>query len=114
MSPKEYLKRSNSSPKSPRLEGTARDPQGSIIVKDYNNCEWMRNLQNEDIQDPSSQLGKTFRRRFRVPFPLFQKLMDLAMDIGFKKQPVGSTGKNSIYYSTLRCAFYPNRLLKLI
>lgn len=35
-------------------------------------------LQNENVKDPSSKEGKDFRKRFRVPFPVFWKLVIIA------------------------------------
>ena len=37
-------------------------------------------LQDENIKDPSTREGKDFRRRFRVPFPVFCKLVIIAED----------------------------------
>ncbi len=38
---------------------------------DYANSAWARTIGDEAIMDPLSDEGRLFRRRFRVPFPIF-------------------------------------------
>jgi hypothetical protein len=40
----------------------------------FNETPWGRDLRNDKIQDPLSPIGKRFRRRFRLPYPLFLSL----------------------------------------
>jgi hypothetical protein len=40
----------------------------------FSETNWGRDLRNEAIQDPRSSLGKSFRRRFRISYPLFLSL----------------------------------------
>lgn len=47
---------------------------------DYWESPWGRMLQDENVKDPSTREGKDFRRRFRVPFPVFCKLVMIAED----------------------------------
>jgi hypothetical protein len=37
--------------------------------------EWARLLNNANISDPKSWAGRTFRRRFRVPYPLYRDVL---------------------------------------
>lgn len=41
---------------------------------DYWDSTWGRMLRDDNTKDPSSREGKDFRKRFRVPFPVFCKL----------------------------------------
>ena len=42
--------------------------------------------------DPTSHVGKKFRLRFRVPFPVFRKLLDMTQELGFELRPKSSAG----------------------
>jgi hypothetical protein len=46
----------------------------SQCTTNFSETPWGRDLRNDKIQDPRSAVGKRFRRRFRVPFPLFLSL----------------------------------------
>lgn len=46
--------------------------------KDYAKSEWAVLLQCEDLGDPASKAAKAFRRRFRIPYPFFLELVNLA------------------------------------
>ena len=46
---------------------------------------WGQMLRNETINDPNSFLGKKFRRRFRLPYALFQKVTALCIEKGIFK-----------------------------
>ena len=41
----------------------------------YWETKWGQMLLNPLIKDPASKLAKKFRRRFRVPYPLFSELL---------------------------------------
>jgi hypothetical protein len=43
---------------------------------DYEAAPWGILLQNSDIGDPLTQVGKRFRRRFRIPNPLFRQIVE--------------------------------------
>ena len=43
----------------------------SKTVEDYEDSAWARFLRRPDIKDPGTKDGKLFRRRFRVPCPVF-------------------------------------------
>ena len=47
-------------------------------IFDYWNSPWGLMLKDENVKDPSSREGIDFRRRFRVPFPVFCKLVTIA------------------------------------
>ena len=42
---------------------------------------WLIDLSNPNIRDPSKREGKEFRRKFRVPYPVFQDILVLTKDI---------------------------------
>jgi hypothetical protein len=46
----------------------------SSCTTNFSETPWGRDLRNDKIQDPRSAVGKRFRRRFRIPFPLFLSL----------------------------------------
>jgi hypothetical protein len=46
----------------------------SSCTTNFAETPWGRDLRNDRIQDPRSPIGKRFRRRFRVPYPLFLSL----------------------------------------
>jgi hypothetical protein len=41
----------------------------------YSESAWGRMLRNPNIKDPTTVAGKLFRRRFRVPYPLFEDIL---------------------------------------
>lgn len=46
----------------------------------YTQSCWYLMLQEPTISDPDSRIGKLFRRRFRVPYSIFQRLVGFATD----------------------------------
>jgi hypothetical protein len=42
---------------------------------DFKNTKWGKMLANNDLNNPRSKLSKLFRRRFRVPYPVFLRLV---------------------------------------
>ena len=38
---------------------------------DYSKAPWLIMLEDLRINDPTTKQGKTFRRRFRIPYPMF-------------------------------------------
>ena len=61
---------------------------------DYDQSTWAIFMRDPDIRDPTSAAGKLFRRRFRVPYPLYQRLYQMCLEIGFeeKKDAAGRPG----------------------
>lgn len=51
---------------------------------------------NDEVKDPFSSKGRLFRNRFRVPFSLFLKLVEMAEELGFEKRPKDCCGRSSI------------------
>ena len=47
---------------------------------DYTKTNWGKMIRNPLVKDPNSRFGKLFRRRFRVPFQLFEFLVQLCTD----------------------------------
>jgi hypothetical protein len=41
----------------------------------FNETNWGKMLNNPETQDPNSTEGKKFRRRFRIPYPLFKECL---------------------------------------
>jgi hypothetical protein len=44
-------------------------------VEQYNESAWGRLLRDPSVRNPLSVKGKLFRRRFRVPFPVFEEIL---------------------------------------
>lgn len=53
-----------------RVRGKQHVPSFSWI-----NSQWMKMLNNPEVGDTSSRVGKLFRRRFRVPYTLFKNVL---------------------------------------
>ena len=45
---------------------------------------------------PRSHRGRLFRRRFRVPFPIFEQLMEMAQEMGFERRPKSAANVEGI------------------
>lgn len=43
----------------------------------YHESTWARLLEHENVGDPTTKEGRSFRRRFRIPHPLFVKLVQV-------------------------------------
>ncbi|KAG5188752.1 hypothetical protein JKP88DRAFT_303622 [Tribonema minus] len=51
---------------------------------DYRRTAWMTMLDNEaQLLDPTSREAKKFRRRFRLPYPMFKELVALVREKGW-------------------------------
>jgi len=48
-------------------------------AKDFWESNWGKLLRHHDIHNPRSVEGKRFRRRFRLPFPLFEYFVDICI-----------------------------------
>lgn len=59
--------------KKPRKRETI--PRCMQPVPDYSQSVWAKMLKDPSIKEPTSKTAKKFRRRFRVPFPLFELLV---------------------------------------
>jgi hypothetical protein len=53
-----------------------------LLRRDPNDCYWMWLIQQVDVADPSTRNGKNFRRWFRVPYPLFEAIVEMCIDNG--------------------------------
>lgn len=74
-----------------------RPISGSILTRrpyrrDYFKSPWWDIINDPYVRDPSSHVYKKFRTRFRVPFPLYERLLEMAQVMGFKMQPVSKSG----------------------
>lgn len=47
----------------------------------YTESAWGRMLRDPNIQNPLTNAGKIFRRRFRVPYPIFEDILGSLFDI---------------------------------
>ena len=56
-------------------EPSAKKSRNGSPREDYWNSVWGRMLLNPAIEDPESFVAKKFRRRFRVPYPLFKDVI---------------------------------------
>ena len=54
--------------------------------KNQNESTWAHMLLDPRIKDPSSREGKLFRRRFRLPFPIYDFLLEICKDYGWFMQ----------------------------
>ena len=58
--------------------------------RDYFDSSWWKVVTDPLVANPTSAPGKLFRRRFRVPYPVFQDLMEMAQQLGFPKLPISA------------------------
>jgi len=65
--------------------------QGLIAINYYTST-WWDMINDPNVQDPTSHVGKKFRLRFRVPFPVFRQLLDMTQALGFELRPKSSAG----------------------
>ena len=63
--------------------------------QDYGNCAWQTlYLDNPDVRNPASDVGKLFRRGFRVPYPIFERLCAIAVTLGFTDKTTDLCGRD--------------------
>ena len=56
-------------------------PPGRSSIEDYfTETEWGKLLRKDSVRDPNSSTGQLFRRRFRLPFPVFELLVKLTKE----------------------------------
>ena len=92
--------------KRPRLVtagGEAKRPYS----RDYSTCNWWSDfIYNLEVLDPSSTAAKCFRRRFRVPFPVYEEILTFASEA----EPIGSGKTITIihkpYFRSWHCLDY--------
>ena len=46
----------------------------------YETSTWGKMLADQRTRDPSTKIGKSFRRRFRVPFPIFEEILRMTRE----------------------------------
>jgi len=64
---------------------------------DFNKSQWMMMLQDEGLRQPDSAVSKKFRRRFRVPYPVYLDLLDKTeMELGFTRRPLDFLGTQGV------------------
>ena len=64
--------------------------------KNYFKGEWWDAINHVNVSDPTTREGKKFRLRFRVPFPLFEQLVSMAEELGFKRRPKLASGIDGV------------------
>ena len=75
---KEIIRTSSQPNKRQRLGGI---PGRTIGPRpDYQQSIWWKMIQHPDISNPDSRIHHLFRKRFRVPFPLFRYLLTIARE----------------------------------
>ena len=72
------------------------DPTPIPYRKDYRTSTWWEMIHDPYVEDPTSHVGKKFRLRFRVPFPVFRKLLEMAQTLGFDERPKSAAGVEGI------------------
>jgi len=72
------------------------DPTPRPYRKDYRTSTWWEMIHDPYVEDPTSHVGKKFRLRFRVPFPVFRKLLEMAQTLGFDERPKSAAGVDGI------------------
>ncbi len=50
-------------------------PRMSLLRKNYMLSNWSVMLEDPRIKNPQTREGKLFRRRFRVPYPIYEQLL---------------------------------------
>ena len=69
--------------------GQGRGPRGERHKKPTTETRWWGLITDATVTNPLSKLGKRFRRQFRVPFPLFERIVKLAQEwVDDKGKPV--------------------------
>lgn len=76
----------------PRMVSSTCDEKRPYRPNDYFDSPWFKLISNPATSDPSTVQGKTFRKRFRVPFFLFLELLVMARRLGFKNVPINCAG----------------------
>lgn len=71
---------------------SSTNPEPRAYRRCYLDSPWWRMLQDQQVRDPSTYQGKTFRRRFRVPFPVYEDLLGKALELGFPRVPISAVG----------------------
>ena len=64
-------------------------------VYDYSQSAWALFLRREGVDDPTHKNGKLFRRRFRVPYPLYLELVHRLSEEDDFEDKADATGKPS-------------------
>ena len=59
----------------------------------WETLQWLRAIRDERVRDPTSREGKEFRRKFRVPFPVFEKIVNICKE---SNDPVFNISENLI------------------
>ena len=70
-------------------------PRTPKVLKKYQESNWSKMLQLGRCQDPSSKDGKLFRRRFRIPYPLFLEIVEVVRNKNWFPE-VDCTGAPSV------------------
>jgi hypothetical protein len=60
----------------------------------WKSSPWYRMLSDPLVQDPTTREGELFRRRFRIPFPIFQRIVDVVREQGWYPPESYKSGKS--------------------
>ncbi len=78
---------------SPKPEDREEDGSKPSPSPDYSATHWMRMINDAHLRIPGTRAAKLFRRRFRMPFPSFEKLLAICRQPGwFDYGPVDVAG----------------------
>ena len=59
-----------------------RSPKKNKDADPWRNNAWLQLIADDHVKDPQTREGKDFRRRFRVPFPTFQRILQMCRATG--------------------------------
>ena len=60
----------------PRCRGGTRKGTKRWPLGNYKETIWWKMIHTGEVKDPTSKVGKLFRKRFRIPFPVFTQIME--------------------------------------
>ena len=58
----------------------SRTAKAQKIENPWETLQWLRAIRDERVRDPATREGKEFRRKFRVPFPVFEKIISMCRE----------------------------------
>ncbi len=60
----------------------SQTPKAPKSLAPWETNNWLQEIRNPDVADPKSRMGKKFRRRFRVPYQTYQKIVHMCRNTG--------------------------------
>jgi hypothetical protein len=78
--PNTYSRTKSGRPRRRRRIDYSRSEKAPKNDNPWDTVPWLRALRNERVNDPKTREGKEFRRKFRVPFPVFEKIVTMCRE----------------------------------